>query len=123
MKRLGFLICGIIIAGFAMMFALSGCELDGGPDASYDSLTVDRDTVMIKDTVEATAHVSGEEKDEVQYSWDADAGEFIDEYPESRMEQWVAPDSSGIYQIKCTVTLGVPNYITKTAEVVVIEEE
>ena len=106
----------------AVGFSLS-CDIDGGADAKYDSLTVDRDTVPVNDTVTLTAYVSGPEKNVAEYWWDADAGEFIPRDEDTNVVRWIAPDTIGIYDIECTVTLNVPNYIAKSVSVTVIKEE
>jgi len=47
------------------------------PTPTYDSLTVDKDTVFPKDTATVTAHVSSPEANKVTYEWDAPDGGTI----------------------------------------------
>lgn len=119
MKKDLLLIPGIT---FVLMFiALGfffGCTDGGGVDAQYDSLTVDKDTVTTGDTVTATIHMSGTETDKVSYEWSAVEGEMISGV-DTQVAQWVAPDESGNYELKCTFSLGVPHSETKSIFVTV----
>jgi hypothetical protein len=109
----------------AVMFAsvgfFTGCTDGKGADATFDSLSVDKDTVGFADTVTVTIHMSGTETDKVSYDWSADEGEVIAE-KDAQTAKWIAPETTGVFQIKCFYSLGVPHDAEELVNVTVIEE-
>ncbi len=110
---------------FVVMFVsvvfFTGCTDGKGADATFDSLSVDKDTVGFGDTVTITIYMSGSETDKVSYDWDADEGEIIAE-KDAQTAKWIAPDTTGTYEIRCNYSLGVPHSAEESVNVIVIEE-
>ncbi len=117
------LICLTCLTTLLLIYYV-GCDGDdpNGPDnhpPSINNLTSSPDTTFVNDTCSITCEATDADGDALTYTWTAAEGTILGT---GSGVDWYAPDTAGIYYVKCTTSDGRGGSDTDSLDIVVRAE-